>query len=200
VAQAAYTPEIKPLDLVKELIEQAEKHCNLDTLTLDSAFSSTSVISYLKEKGIDFIMRLKRHGGDLKGILAQITGLHDDFENFIRELSASSISESVRVVSQLDWKHAIKEVLNRSVDTQQSSLENFNEMGDARVPDPDDLPALLWKSRRPYATNIDGRTAEEVIGRYKYRWRVENFYAAKKSKLLAKIQSREHGIRVFLSG
>lgn len=198
VAQAAYTPEMKPLDLVKELVEQAEEHCNLDTLTLDSAFSGTDVISYLNEKGIDFITRLKGHGADLKGILAQMTGLHDDFENFIKESSDSSIFESVRVVSQPDWKHATKEALNRSVDTQQSSLENFDKMGDARIPDPNDLPALLWKSRRPYATNIDDRTAEEVIRRYKYRWRVENSYADKKSKLLAKTQSREHGIRVFL--
>lgn len=127
-----------------------------------------------------------------------MTGLHDDFDNFIKESSDSSISESVHVVSQPDWKHATKEALNRSVDTQQSSLENFDEIGDARIPDPDGLPALLWKSRRPYATNIDDRTAKGVIRRYKYRWRVENSDADKKSKLLAKTQSREHGIRVFL--
>lgn len=198
VAQAAYTPDMKPLDIVKELVEQAEEHCKLDTLTLDSAFSGTDVISYLKEKGIDFITRVKRQGADLKGILAEMTGLHDDFEDFVKESTDSSISESIRVVSQPDWKHATKEALNRSVDTQQSSLENFDEIGDARIPDPDNLPALLWKSRRPYATNIDDRTPEEVIRRYKYRWRVENSYADKKSKLLAKTQSREHGIRVFL--
>jgi len=50
---------MKPLDLVKELIKQAEEHCKLDTLTLDSTFSGTDVISHLKQKGIDFITRLK---------------------------------------------------------------------------------------------------------------------------------------------
>ncbi len=59
-------------------------------------------------------------------------------------------------------------------------------MCDSRIPNPDNLPALLWKSRRPYATDINDRTPEEVIRRYKYRWRVENSYADKKSKLLAK--------------
>lgn len=61
MAQAAYTPEMKSLGLVKELVEQAEEHCNLDTLTLNSAFSGTDIISYLKEKGTDFITRLKRY-------------------------------------------------------------------------------------------------------------------------------------------
>lgn len=124
-----------------------------------------------------------------------MTGLHDDF---VKEAADSNLSESVRVVSQPDWKHATREALNRTVDTRQSSLENFDEMGDARIPSIDDLPTMLWKSRRPYATNIKHRSAEAVIRRYKFRWRAENSYADQKSKLLAKTQSREHGIRVFL--
>lgn len=198
VAQTPYTPDMKPLDLVEELVDQARDHCHLESLTLDSAFSGTDVISFLKEEGIDFITRLKRKGSDLKGVLAQMTKTHDDFENFTKQSSDGSISEEVRVVSEPDWKHATKELLARPVETTQTSLENFDEKGDPRIPPIDDLPAGMWKSRRPYATNIEDMDPSAVIRRYKYRWRVENSYADKKRALLGKTQSRHHGVRVFI--
>ncbi len=198
VAQVPYTDDMKPLDLVKELVEQAREHCSIKTLTLDSAFSGTGVIHYLKQENLKFGTRLKRHGGDIKGILAQMTERHDDFEDHRISASDSNLSETVRVVSEPDWKHATKEALRKPVETSQTTLENFDEDGDPRIPDVDDLDSLLWKSRRPYATNIEGMPPEKFIRRYKYRWRVENSYADKKSKLLGKTQSRHHGVRVFL--
>jgi IS4 transposase len=198
VAQVPYTDGMKPLELVKKLVEQAREHCTIKTLTLDSAFSGTDVIHYLKEENVKFITRLKRHGGDIKGILAQMTERFDDFEDHRISASDSSLSETVRVVSEPDWKHATKEALRQPVETSQTTLENFDEEGDPRIPDVDDLDSLLWKSRRPYATNIEDMPPEKVIRRYKYRWRVENSYADKKSKMLGKTQSRHHGVRVFL--
>jgi len=53
-----------------------------------------------------------------------------------------------------------------------------------------------------YATDFvfDGGSerVQEVIRRHKQRWRVENAYAEKKTKLMARTGSRDHGVRVFL--
>jgi hypothetical protein len=199
VAQVPYTDDMKPLDLVIELVEQAREHCSIKTLTLDSAFSGTGVIHYLKQENIKFGTRLKRHGKDIKGVLAQMTETYDDFDDFTIKASGSNLKESVRVVSEPDWKHAKrdKRYLKRPVETSQTTLENFEHEGDPRIPKIDDLDSMLWKCRRPYATNME-RAPKRFIRRYKLRWRVENSYADKKSKLLGKTQSRHHGVRVFL--
>jgi hypothetical protein len=60
-------------------------------------------------------MQLKHHNVDLKGVLAQITGLYDDLENLVGEAFNSSIFESVHGVLYPNWKHTTKEAVKRSV-------------------------------------------------------------------------------------
>jgi hypothetical protein len=41
--------------------------------------------------GIDVISRLNGHGADLKGILAQMIGLHGELEDFVKEAADSKL-------------------------------------------------------------------------------------------------------------
>lgn len=198
VAATPYTPEKGPYDLVVELVEQAEENCSLDALFIDSDFATVRIIKHLEEKGIDYITRLKRRGPRIKGALASMDGRYNDWEDYALKSTEHNMMTKVRLVAEADWDNATEEVLQREIENNQSTLDDFDQ-GDTRaIPDIEDVPSEMWECRRPYATSITDQDVETVMRRYKMRWRVENAYADKKRALLGKTQSRDHGVRVFL--
>lgn len=197
VAVAPYTPDMKPYDLVKDLVGQAQQHCELKTLEIDSDFSTARIVQFLKNEGIQGTTRLKRRGDRIKGVLASMTGEYDEFEGYRLKSTENNLSVPVRVVAEPDWDNADEETLQREIENNQHTLDEYGD-SETAIPDIDDVPAEMWQCRRPYATTQDHLSAEETISRYKMRWRVENSYADKKRALLGKTQSRDHGVRVFL--
>jgi hypothetical protein len=197
VAIVPYTPEMKPLGLLKQMVEQAEEHCTLKSIRMDSAFSGVRCINYIRSKDIELTTRLKRRG-EIKSVLAMMSGEYDDFDGYEMQTADKKDSTTVRVVAEPDWNHGSKEDLQREIDVSQHLLHEYGESPTESLPDHKDLPKALWKCRRPYATTNEEVSPEHVVHRYKQRWRVENSYADKKRALLGKTQSRHHSVRVFL--
>lgn len=197
VGMTAYTPDMGPYDLVTELVEQAERHCTLKRLQMDSDFATVRIIQYLKEKGIDVTTRLKRRGDRIKGALAAMTGEYDEHEDYRLKSSTHNTSVSVRMVAEPDWNNADEETLQREIENNQHTFDDFGD-SPTEIPDIEDVPAEMWQCRRPYATTIEDESPRQVLKKYNMRWRVENSFADKKRALLGKTQSRHHGVRVFL--
>jgi len=197
VACTPYTPEKKPYDLVVELVGQAQRHCSLKSLFLDSDFASARIVQFCKNESIEVTTRLKRRGDRIKGVLASMTGEYDDFDRYMLESTENNLYVPVRVVAEPDWDNADEETLQREIENNQSTFEDFGD-AETEIPDISDVPKEMWQCRRPYATTNEDMSARKAIRRYKMRWRVENSYADKKRALLGKTQSRDHGVRVFL--
>ncbi|NUC75018.1 transposase [Haloterrigena sp. SYSU A558-1] len=197
VAVTSYTPEMKPYDLVKDLVGQAQEHCSLKSLSLDSDFATARIVQFLKNENITCTTRLKRRGERIQGVLASMTGEYDDFDNYRLKSSENNLNVPVRVVAEPDWDNADEETLQREIENNQHTFDEYGD-SETHIPDVEDIPKEMWECRRPYATTQDEMSAEKTVRRYKMRWRVENSYADKKRALLGKTQSRDHGVRVFL--
>jgi len=193
-----YTQDLRPYDLVTRLVEQAEQYCSIGTLRLDSDFASARIVKFCKDRDIVPSVRLKRRAEELKGALAAMDGRYDDYEPYPLTSSKHNLTEKVRVVAEPDWNNATKKDFDTVISSKQQSLDDFTGGDDPDVLDLDEVPSIFWKARRPYGTLNYEDGAEEIIRRHKLRWRVENSYADKKTKLMARTGSRHHGVRVFL--
>ena len=193
-----YTQDIGPHDLVQRLLDQADEHVSIDTLRVDSGFESARILKLCRERDITPSVRLKRRGDELKGALAAMNGRFDDYENYPVTSSKHNLTEKVRVVAEPDWNNANKDDFDAVISKTQQSLDAFTDEDEPDVLNVDDVPNILWKARRPYGTLNYEDSAKRVIRRHKQRWRVENSYADKKTKLMARTGSRDHGVRVFL--
>lgn len=187
-----------PYDLVKRLLDQADEYVSIDTLRLDSGFESARIIKLCRERGITPSVRLKRRGDELKGALAAMSGRFDDYKGYPVTSSKHNLSEKVRVVAEPDWNNANKDDFDAVISNSQQSLDAFTDGDDPDVLDIDEVPAIRWKARRPYGTLNYEDSPRRIIRRQKQRWRVENSYSEKKTKLMARTGSRNHGVRVFL--
>lgn len=197
VGMSPYTPDMKPFDLVKDLMRQAHEHCQFKSIQMDSEFCTARICRMLQRNNIDVTARLKRRGDRLKGILAAMTEEYDDFDDY-RLGNKYENSINVRVVTEPDWNNADRVTLEKEVKNAQTGLDDFGSGNDTEIVDIDGVDSDLWQCRRPYATTIKDREPREVMRIFKKRWRVENSYADVKRALLGKTQSRDHGVRVFL--
>lgn len=197
VGMSPYTPDMKPFDLVKDLMRQAHEHCQFKSIQLDSEFCTARIFKMLQRNGIDVTARLKRRGKRLKGILAAMTEEYDDFDDY-RMGNKYENSINVRVVTEPDWNNADRVTLEKEVKNAQTGLDDFGSGNDTEIVDIDGVDSALWQCRRPYATTIEDKEPRQVMRLFKKRWRVENSYADVKRALLGKTQSRDHGVRVFL--
>ncbi|WP_058826570.1 transposase [Haloferax sp. Q22] len=198
VAVEPYTQDIGPHDLVQRLLEQADEYVSIDTLRLDSGFESARILKLCRERDITPSVRLKRRGDELKGALAAMSGRFDDYEDYPVTSSEHNLTEKVRVVAEPDWNNANKSDFDAVISNSQQSLDAFTDGDEPDVLDVEDVPDILWKARRPYGTFNYEDSPKRIIRRQKQRWRVENAYAEKKTKLMARTGSRDHGVRVFL--
>lgn len=198
VAVEPYTQDIGPYDLVERLLDEAKEYISIGTLRLDSGFESARIVKLCRERDITPSVRLKRRGDELKGALAAMNGRFDDYESYPMESSAHNLTEKVRVVAEPDWNNANKGDFDTVISTKQQTLGDFSDGDDPDVLDVDEVPSILWKARRPYGTLNHEDSPKRIIRRHKQRWRVENSYADKKTKLMARSKSRHHGVRVFL--
>jgi len=194
VAVEPYTQDIGPYDLVKRLLDEANEYVTIDSLRLDSGFESARILSLCRDRDIMPTVRLKRRGDELKGALAAMDGRFDDYDNYTVDSTDYNVTENVRVVSEPDWNNANKDDFEAVISTSQ---ETFGD-DDRDVLNVDEVPKIHWQARRPYGTFNREDSPEEVIRAHKKRWRVENSYADKKTKLMARTGSRHHGVRVFL--
>lgn len=198
VAVEPYTQDIGPYVLAKRLLEQAEEYVSLDTLRLDSGFQSARILKMCRERDITPTVRLKRRGPELKGALAAMDGRFDDYENYPVTSSEHNLTEKVRVVAEPDWNNANKSDFETVISTSQQTFGDYSDGDSPDVLDVDEVPKILWQARRPYGTFNTEDSPQEIIRGHKLRWRVENSYAEKKTKLMARTGSRDHGVRVFL--
>ncbi|MFC4549367.1 MULTISPECIES: transposase [Halorussus] len=198
VAVEPYTQDIGPYDLVERLLDEAKEYVSIDSLRLDSGFESARILKLCRERDIMPTVRLKRRGDELKGALAAMDGRFDDYENYPVTSSEHNLSEKVRVVSEPDWNNAKKDDFETVISTSQQTFGDYGDGDEPDVLDVDEVPKILWQARRPYGTFNTEDSPEEIIRRHKLRWRVENSYAEKKTKLMARTGSRDHGVRVFL--
>ena len=125
-------------------------------------------------------------------------GRFDDYEDCPLESSDYNLIEKARVVAEPDWNNANKSDFNTVISKTQQSLDAYSDDDNPDVLDPDDVPNILWKARRPYGTLNHEDSPKKVIRNHKQRWRVENSYGDKKTKLIARSGSRHHGVCVFL--
>jgi hypothetical protein len=197
VAKTPYTPDKSPKSVIQELVSQAREHVSIKRMYLDSEFRGARLSSWLDGQGFEFVTRLPRSGKQLKGLLASMTGKHESAGDYAITSADKKSTFRGRLIAEPDWNNATEEVLQRQVTGDQHTISDFSDNTATESMDISDIPKKLWTCRRPYITNVEDESAEELLTGYNYRWRVENQYADVKRALLGKTQSRHHSMRVF---
>lgn len=197
VAKTPYTPEKTPKSVIQELVGQAREHVSIKRMYLDSEFKGARLCSWLDNEGIEFVTRYQVRGDRIKGLLANMEGIHESVDDYAITTQDHKVTFRARLLAEPDWNKATEEVLQRQVKGNQQTFSDFTEAVDTAAVDISDIPKEMYKCRRPYITNVEDVSAKELLTGYNFRWRVENQYADVKRALLGKTQSRNHSMRVF---